>query len=76
MALFDTFKDGNVTSGELLLGYLVTLGKVRAITAKEVLSKFRQLSLGKRYIDLNMFSARGQAVQQGLVAGPGQGHYT
>jgi hypothetical protein len=69
MALFDTFRDGHVTSGELLLGYLVTLGKVRSITAKEILAKFRDLSLGKRFIDLNMFSARGQAIQQGLSAG-------
>jgi len=69
MALFDTFREGNVTSGELLLGYLVTLGKVRSVTAKEILAKFRQLSLGKRYIDLNMFSARGMAIQQGLVMG-------
>jgi hypothetical protein len=69
MALFDTFRDGHVTSGELLLGYLVTLGKVRSITAMEILAKFRTLSLGKRFIDLNMFSARGQAVQQGLSAG-------
>jgi hypothetical protein len=69
MALFDTFRDGHVTSGELLLGYLVTLGKVRSITAMEILAKFRALSLGKRFIDLNMFSARGQAIQQGLSAG-------
>jgi hypothetical protein len=69
VALLDANGDGEVTNGEFLLAYLVSLGKVRAKTAIEITSKFRELSLGKRYISLEAFCARSVAIKAGVLAG-------
>jgi hypothetical protein len=51
------------------MGYLVTLGKVRAITAREILAKYRDLSLGADSINVPRFIERRNAITAGAVAG-------
>eukprot|EP00935_MAST-01C_sp_MAST-1C-sp1_P001793 g1793.t1 len=65
ISLFDEDCNGEITSAEFLIGYLVSLGKVRKKTCLEVLAKFNDLSLGKRYIDIKMFVARQEAIKAG-----------
>jgi hypothetical protein len=69
ISLFDEDRDGGITSGEFLIGYLVSLGKVRKKTCLEIMAKFKDLSLGKRYIDIEMFTARQEAVKAAGEAG-------
>jgi hypothetical protein len=69
ISLFDGNCDGGITSGEFLIGYLVSLGKVRKRTCDEIIAKFNDLSLGKRYIDIKMFTARQDAISAGKEAG-------
>jgi hypothetical protein len=69
MTLFDTFFNGEITGGEFLMGYLVTLGKVRSVTAKEILAKFRDMSLGEPSLNVERFIERKRAILTGLKAG-------
>jgi len=69
IGMFDEHCSGEVTSGDFLMGYLVTLGMARRKTMKEIMCKFKDLSLGKRYIDIVLFTARQEAIRAGRDAG-------
>jgi hypothetical protein len=66
---FDFDSGGEITAGEFVIAYLVSLGKVRTCTALEILSKFKDLSLGKPTLNLEMFCARTVAIKHGMRAG-------
>ena len=50
------------------MGYLVTLGRARTITCKEIIEKFEQIALGESLLDLSLFKNRMTAIAAGKVA--------
>jgi hypothetical protein len=66
--MFDYDGDGFLTSGQFLMGYLVTLGRARTITCKEIIEKFEQIALGESLLDLSLFKNRMTAIAAGKVA--------
>jgi hypothetical protein len=67
--MFDYDGDGFLTSGQFLMGYLVTLGRSRTITCKEIIEKFEQIALGESLLDLSLFKNRMKAVADGKAEG-------